>query len=241
MSATTMIASEIFALIALLLTRFCTKCRVAAFLSEYLIITTRLPISKPANVLKSCGIKNGLSDLVQRGRTLGRPFSEPNQAVAESAVAYNFLLGVAPFCDKKTRSGSSSQSSGGLRMSISIERDDFDAQSGYQYYLTFKPNMSAADVGQQVRARVPVEASLSISETGDLADLHFVLPKPCRSEQALTFIRRQQEAKIMPPQVFVALPGSNGDAVATAICSLDLDLAGRIIGMQIRWMPDLPS
>ncbi len=126
-------------------------------------------------------------------------------------------------------------------MAISVERDDFDAQNGYQYYLSFKPNLTAADVGEQVRARVPVEASLSISETGDLADVCFVLPKPCRTEQALTFIRRQDAARVDAPRVFLAVPGSNGDAVASAIGSLDLDLAGRIIGMEIRWMPDLPS
>lgn len=125
-------------------------------------------------------------------------------------------------------------------MAIHIERDHLD-ETGYQYYVSFKPNLSAADAGEHVRARVPVEASLSISETGELADLYFVLPKPCRSEQALTFIRRQDGARIEPPRVFVVVPGSNGDAVASAIGSLDLDLAGRIIGMEIRWMPELPS
>ncbi len=125
-------------------------------------------------------------------------------------------------------------------MTIQIERDGFD-ENGYQYYVSFKPNLSAAEAGEQVRARVPVEAALSISETGDLADLYFVLPKPCRSEQALTFIRRHDGARIEPPRVFVAVPGSNGDAVANAIGNLDLDLAGRIIGMEIRWTPELPS
>ena len=78
-----------------------------------------------------------------------------------------------------------------------------------------------------------------MSETGDLADFSFVLPKPCRSEHALTFIRRQQEAQIVPPQVFVAVPGPSRDAVAKAMASLDIDLAGRIIGMEIHWMPGI--
>ncbi len=124
-------------------------------------------------------------------------------------------------------------------MAISIQRDAFNADSGYQYYVSFKPNVSAAEREQEVHARVPVEASLAISETGDLADIRFVLPKPCRSETALTFIRRQAEANVMPPQVSLAVPNLTGDALATAVASLDLDLAGRIIGMEIHWMPEV--
>ncbi|MFB3813468.1 MAG: hypothetical protein ACE14L_05095 [Terriglobales bacterium] len=122
-------------------------------------------------------------------------------------------------------------------MAISIERDGFNIDHGYQYYVAFKPNLSMLDLETEVHQRVPVEALLSVSETGDLADFSFVLPKPCRSENALTFIRRQQEAQIVPPQVFVAVPGPSRDAVAKAMASLDIDLAGRIIAMEIHWMP----
>jgi hypothetical protein len=126
-------------------------------------------------------------------------------------------------------------------MTINIQRDDFDTEHGYQYRLSFKPNLSAVELHDQVHARVPVEASLCVSETGELTDLIFTLPKPCRTESALTFLRRQSEARIAPPQVFVTVPGSNGDAVTTAVANLDLDLAGRIIGMEIHWMPEVAS
>jgi hypothetical protein len=126
-------------------------------------------------------------------------------------------------------------------MAISIERGDFDLDHGYQYYVAFKPNLSMFDLQEETHRRVPVETSLCVSETGDLADFSFVLPKLCRSENALTFIRRQQEARIAPPEVFIALSGPSRDAVANAIASLDIDLAGRIIAMEIHWIPDVAT
>ena len=126
-------------------------------------------------------------------------------------------------------------------MSIFIQRDGFHPDRGFEYHVSFKPNLPEIESEEEVRYHVPVEASLSVSETGELADFSFTLPKPCRSEQALTFIRRQSGARITPPQVFVPVPGPAADAVATAVADLELDVAGRIIGMAIRWMPDLPS
>ncbi len=124
-------------------------------------------------------------------------------------------------------------------MAISIQRDSFDVDRGFQYYVSFKPNLTLLELEEEVCHRVSVQASLSVSDTGELADFSFILPKPCRSEHALTFLRRQQEARIVPPQVFVALSGASADAAATAVASLDLDLAGRIIAMEIHWMPDI--
>ena len=123
-------------------------------------------------------------------------------------------------------------------MGVSIQREDFDVELGYQYYISFKPHTDLVDSpADEVITSIPLQASLSVSETGDLADISFVLPKLCRSEQALSFIRKQETAQVRPPQVSLVLPGHNGDAVATASASLDLDLAGRIIGMEIQWMP----
>lgn len=126
-------------------------------------------------------------------------------------------------------------------MAILVQRDAFDDNLGFSYYVTFKPGLPGEDAGEDVCARVPVEATLLVSETGDLADFSFVLPKPCRSELAITFIRRQQEAKISSPQIHIAVPGTAGDALTSAIANLDLDLAGRIIGMSINWIPGMAT
>jgi hypothetical protein len=121
-------------------------------------------------------------------------------------------------------------------MGVTVTRDNFDMELGFQYYVSFKPHVPAP-AEDDVHTRIPVEASLSVSENGDLADISFVLPKPCRSEQALAFIREQKSARVLAPRVLVTLPGPSGDAVATAAAKLDLDLAGRIVGMEIHWMP----
>ncbi|MFB3915613.1 MAG: hypothetical protein ACE14M_02715 [Terriglobales bacterium] len=122
-------------------------------------------------------------------------------------------------------------------MPVNVERDSFDENLGFQYYISFKPHMGVVESAQEVHMRIDIQASVSVSETGELVDFSFVLPKSCRSEQALTFIRKQATVNIVPPRVSVSLPGHSSDAVATAAAQLDLDLAGRIIGMQINWMP----
>jgi hypothetical protein len=105
---------------------------------------------------------------------------------------------------------------------------------GYHYYVSFKPDLpDLSDVCQEV----PVEAALSLSETGDLANLSFTLPSACRTEEAVALIVDQEGASYSPPCVRVSVPGRSGDALAKAAASLQLDLAGRIIGMEVHWTP----
>jgi hypothetical protein len=120
-------------------------------------------------------------------------------------------------------------------MPLQVERDNFDLQEGFHYYLSFKPNTLVEDI--EAHSRIPVEVALSVSETGDLADVSFELPKPCRNDQALAFLRQQDEVKYVQPRVFVALPGLSGDTVVRGVGQLEMDVAGRIIGMEIRWVP----
>jgi hypothetical protein len=121
-------------------------------------------------------------------------------------------------------------------MTFRVERSQYDPQEGFLYYVAFKPNLEIE--ADEVHARMPVEAAVSVSETGDLADLTFVLPKTCRNDQALTFIKKEQMAGYAENRVFIAIPGYNGDAVVQAPAKLDLDLAGRIVGMEIQWSPE---
>ncbi|HWR35486.1 MAG TPA: hypothetical protein VN622_06415 [Clostridia bacterium] len=121
-------------------------------------------------------------------------------------------------------------------MAFRVERSEYDPQDGFLYYVSFKPNTEIEP--ENVHARMPVDAAVSVSETGDLADLMFVLPKPCRNDQALTFIRKDEMADYIEPRVFIAVPGYSGDAVVEAPAKLDLDIAGRIVGMEIQWSPE---
>jgi hypothetical protein len=125
-------------------------------------------------------------------------------------------------------------------MAILVERSDFDPQTGYQYYVAFNVNGTFEE--EEVQSRVPVEVAVSLSETGDLADFSLEVPKTLRHREAMDFIRPNENARFIEPRLYVTFPGLNGDAVALAAGRLELDLTGRIIGLEILWAPtDLHS
>jgi hypothetical protein len=121
-------------------------------------------------------------------------------------------------------------------MTIHAQRTAYDPVDGFLYYVTFKPNL---EIGvEDVRAEQDeVEVAVSLTETGDLADLSFIVPKHLRSEHALLFLCGEELGKYVEPRIFVALPGKSGDTVASVPGQLELDLAGRIVGMVLRWVP----
>jgi hypothetical protein len=120
-------------------------------------------------------------------------------------------------------------------MAIQIERTEFDEQLGYQYYVAFNSNGTFEE--EEVQDRVPVEVTVSLCENGDLANFSFDLPKICRSQAAREFLNESENARYIEPRVYVTMPGLSGDTVASAAGRLELDLAGRIIGMAILWSP----
>ncbi len=121
-------------------------------------------------------------------------------------------------------------------MNFQVERSEFTPESGFSYYVSFKPDLSIA--GEDISAQMVVQAMVSLSETSDLAEFAFEVPKQCRNSQALKFICRQGAANYAEPRVFIALPGSSGEAVIDLPATLDLDFAGRIVGMEIQWVPE---
>lgn len=116
-------------------------------------------------------------------------------------------------------------------MAFQVDRSPFDPESGFEYYICFKPPIEVE--GDEVQSRVSVEAAVSVSETGDVADLSFLLPKACRSENALLFLKRDPGAQCVENRVFISIPGLNGDAVFNAPATLELDHAGRIVAIEI--------
>ena len=117
-----------------------------------------------------------------------------------------------------------------------VERSDFDPESGFSYYVSFKPDLSIA--GEDISAQMVVQAVVWLSETSNLAEFTFEVPKQCRNSQALKFICKQGAANYAEPRVFIALPGSSGEAAIDLPATLDLDFAGRIVGMEIQWVPE---
>jgi len=123
-------------------------------------------------------------------------------------------------------------------MSIQVEKSDFDPTVGFQYYLYFKPHMQEdASSGSDVRQRIPVEVAISLSESGELADCSFELPKTLRNDRSMAFLQREDCVNYIAPRIFIDFPGQSGDAVIKAAANLDLDLAGRIMGMELLWTP----
>ena len=117
-------------------------------------------------------------------------------------------------------------------MGIFVERSNFSPDDGrFQYYVGLKPNTPKDEL--DVQTRIPVEVAVSVSETGDLVDLAFELPKKWRSEQALTYIKRNHQVNYVDPRVFIAFTSASGDAVMAAPANLEIDAAGRIIGLDI--------
>jgi hypothetical protein len=120
-------------------------------------------------------------------------------------------------------------------MSIRVQRAEFDPTDGFLYYVIFKPNL---EVGvENLQMHTEVEAVISLTETGELADLSFLVPKMLRNEQALAFICGEGRGTYVEPHVFLAVPGSSGDTVVSVPGRLEVDMAGRIVGMVIQWQP----
>ena len=120
-------------------------------------------------------------------------------------------------------------------MSIRVERAEFDPLHGFLYYVIFKPNLESGL--DDVVGSEEVEVVVALTETGELARVTFIAPKTLRSQQALSFICADEQASYVAPHVYFAFPGRSGDAVQTVPGRLEVDLAGRIVGMLIQWQP----
>jgi len=116
-------------------------------------------------------------------------------------------------------------------MAFQVDRSPFDPESGFEYYICFKPPVEVE--GDEVESRISIEAAVSVSENGDVADLCFIVPKACRSEYALSYLKRDPSVSCVETRCFISIPGLNGDAVFTAPATLELDHGGRIVAIEI--------
>ena len=116
-------------------------------------------------------------------------------------------------------------------MAFQVDRSEFDPESGFEYYICFKPPSQVH--GDEVQSRISVEAAVSLSETGDVADLSFVPPKNCRSEHALSYLKKDPTVSCVENRVFLSLPGVSGDAVMTVPATLEMDQSGRVVAIEL--------
>ena len=119
-------------------------------------------------------------------------------------------------------------------MSLSVARGVYNPEKErFHFYVAFKPGLDPTAKERGVEASFPIEVAVSLTETGELADLAFELPPPCEAKEVLLYISRTPSASIVDGRVFVTIPGLSGDAVIETTASLELDGAGRIIGVEI--------
>jgi hypothetical protein len=120
-------------------------------------------------------------------------------------------------------------------MSLSVARGTFNPEKGrFHFYVAFKPMLDPTAEQRGAERCLPIDVALSVTETGELADLAFELPQPCvKNKDSLLFLQRTNSASVIDQRVFVTVPGLNGDSVFEASANLELDAAGRIIGLEI--------
>lgn len=119
-------------------------------------------------------------------------------------------------------------------MSLRVARGVYNPEKArFHYYVSFKPALDPTMEERGADARYKIDVALSVTETGELADLAFTLPKPCCNTKTLQYVAGTGSASVVDERVFVTVPGLNGDSVFQAKASLELDGAGRIIGLEI--------
>jgi hypothetical protein len=119
-------------------------------------------------------------------------------------------------------------------MSLRVARGDYNPeQDRFQFYVSFKPALDPTAEERGANVRYKIDVALSVTETGELADLAFSLPKPCCNNKSLQYVAGTDSASVVAERVFVTVPGLNGDSVFQAKASLEIDHAGRIIGLEI--------
>jgi len=119
-------------------------------------------------------------------------------------------------------------------MSLSVARGVYNPEKErFHFYVAFKPGLDPTADERDAEAAFPLEVALSLTETGELADLAFELPRPCREQDALLYLLKTSSATIVDQRVFITVPDLNGDAVVETTASLEIDGAGRIIGVEI--------
>jgi uncharacterized protein YuzE len=119
-------------------------------------------------------------------------------------------------------------------MTLRVARGVFNPESErYHFYVSFKPTLDPTADERGVESSYHVDVAVSITENGELADIAFTLPEFCRTRRHLEYISRAHSVHIVEGRVFVTVPGLNGDSVFEAEGVLELDGAGKIIGVEI--------
>lgn len=119
-------------------------------------------------------------------------------------------------------------------MSLRVARGAYNPEKEcFHYYVSFKPTLDPTAEERGVESSYLIDVAVSLTETGELADLAFTLPERCRDRRSLDYLTRTDSANVVEDRVFITVPGLNGDSVLEAHGTLELDGAGKIMGLEI--------
>lgn len=119
-------------------------------------------------------------------------------------------------------------------MSLRVARGVFNPEKDrFHFYVAFKPTLDPTEEERGVESSYQIDVAVSVTELGELADIAFTLPEACRSRRCLEYMSRTYSVTITDDRVFVTVPGLSGDSVFEADGVLELDGAGKIIGIEI--------
>ncbi len=118
-------------------------------------------------------------------------------------------------------------------MSLRVARGVYNPEKErFHYYVSFKPTLDPTEEQRSAEWSYPIEVAISVTETGELADVTFALPETVRSRRSLEYISRTSSANIVEGRVFVTVPGLSGDSVLEGKGKLEGGAAGRIMGLE---------
>src|SRR2546423_10168470 len=120
-------------------------------------------------------------------------------------------------------------------MSLRVARGTFNPEKGpLHFYVAFKPTLDPTAEQRGVEASFPIDVAVSVTETGELADLAFSLPKLCfTNKDSLMFLQRTDSASVIEERVFVTVPRLDGGFVFEASARLEIVGGRRIICLGI--------
>jgi hypothetical protein len=119
-------------------------------------------------------------------------------------------------------------------MSLRVARGVYNPEKErFHYYVSFKPTLDPTEENRGAEWTYHVEVALSVTETGELADLAFSLPEMLRGRRYLEYLARTSAVNLVEDRVFVTVPGLSGDSVLECNGRVEVDAAGRIMGLEI--------
>jgi hypothetical protein len=92
-------------------------------------------------------------------------------------------------------------------MSLRVARGVYNPEKDtFYYYVSFKPTLDPTDQERGADRTYPIDVALSLTETGELADLAFSLPQSTRSRRSLEYLSRTASASVVNERVFITVP-----------------------------------